>query len=159
MVVSGLSTRGDAIALVRDREGLNYLDGCARLGIDPGERQERPSPPLPQTEPPSPLWQRRGHIFIELSHACLQSPAGRDALRYLRQHRGLTMDTIARWRLGYNSTDGRSDNEQWGMRTQSGRVWLPAGIVIPGEPPGALRERAAVKRGTGRHCHPDRGRV
>ncbi len=129
---------GDAAGFLQQRHGIGYRDACRRLGVAPGSRSARPAAPVADASPPSVRWQWRGRMFVGLAHECLQSPAGQEAREYLHRERGLSDATISHWRLGLNPTSGAVDAEEWDVDTDNGRVWLPAGIVIPTELDGTL---------------------
>ena len=62
------------------------------------------------------------HAVIEECEAALWQPAGAKALAYLNK-RGLTDETLKRFRLGFNDQD----------RHVSGDYWIDRGITIPCE--------------------------
>jgi hypothetical protein len=99
-------------------------------------------PPLPprrvHDEPPAPAWQDRAAAAVDRAEALLWSPAGARALEYLRQDRGLTDDSIRRWRLGYVADDAFDPPGAWGLPAGTKRIWLPRGILIPSEVHGDL---------------------
>ena len=51
--------------------------------------------------------------------------------------RGISLETVKKFKLGYNSTDLFQENSAWGLPTEITKegkkrtVWLPSGIVIP----------------------------
>ncbi len=82
--------------------------------------------------PPEPTetWQKRGLAFLEYSQKQLWQTPG--AILYLREKRLLEDYTIRRFRLGYNPADLWDSPERWGFsKTDTKRVWLPKGYVIP----------------------------
>ena len=138
--------RGDVIEYVRWRDGVDFKTACERLGVVL-EREGRtaspaaaskpaPARPVPRAAPPNPAWQARARAFLEQAEHTLWSEAGRRALAYLREKRGLTDETIRRRRLGFHPQDAWEERETWGLApaVEGGkpkRVWLPRGIVIP----------------------------
>lgn len=129
---------GDAIDLIRARDGVDFKTACTTLGINldgSAQRQPTAAPTAPPAPKPSvqmstiegwyPAYEDEYQIaalrFIaECATNLQQSNRGR---AYLRQ-RGIT-DTIQRlYHLGYNM---RNQYQQWGSQ----QVYLPRGIVIP----------------------------
>jgi DNA primase len=99
---------GDAIQYLRDLHGLTYHEACARLGLPidwhpAPPRPHAPKPP-PLAVPPNPVWQAQARAVIERCEQILWTPAGAQALNYLRR-RGLQDDTIQTARLGYHPTE------------------------------------------------------
>lgn len=94
---------------------------------------ERPS------GPPCPAWQARARAVIVEAEARLWSPAGARALAWLTgPERGLTADTLRRWRLGYIAEDRREAAEAWGFPAGEVSVYIPRGILIPCEVAGVV---------------------
>lgn len=127
--------RGDAINLLRDFQGLNYIQACERLRLDPGQKVaiRREEKPLIADNPPS-VWMEKAAAFVEWCHAhLLQSETFLSALT----KRGLTLETIKAFKLGYNPTKLYRGRKDWGLDEEVGsngkprRIWLPAGITIP----------------------------
>jgi hypothetical protein len=89
------------------------------------------------------FWQAHALIFAAAAQKRLWSPAGRRALAYLQNERGLMPETILRWGLGWQPRDTWEPAALWGLDTRSPtatgtnppgrsrRIWCPAGIVIP----------------------------
>jgi len=88
---------------------------------------EPPSLADDAAEPP-PAWRERGERYVAEAEAVLWSDAGTCA-RQLLSERGLTDETMRRWRLGYQPSDAYEDPSLWGLEGK--RIWLPRGIVIP----------------------------
>jgi DNA primase len=93
------------------------------------------SPRFPFGEGPGERsWQSRALSFMHASASTLWTALGASALTWLRA-RGLTDDTLRRYRLGYNPQDTFEPLSEWGLPSpDDGKrhaVWLPRGIVIP----------------------------
>ena len=139
----------DAIAYVRQREGVGFAEACQRLGASPSELgMARPQPPrrwpalgcasrprpasaAPIAKTPAPLpelagdlepsaaWRVAGMRFLEDAEAALCSAEGERARAYLHG-RGLNDETLRVWRIGFQHEEGRRDPaERWGF---SGRT-------------------------------------
>src|SRR5262252_3350992 len=148
----------DAIAYVRQREGLGFAEACQRLGASPSElglarppsprrwsaaghaSRPRPASAAPITPAPAPelaedlepsaAWRASGMRFLEESEAALWSAEGERARAYLHG-RGLNDETLRVWQIGFQPQEGRRDPaERWGFpaRTASGQ---PAWVRIP----------------------------
>jgi hypothetical protein len=129
---------GDHFAFIQLVEGCDFKRAAAILADIVGRPTPHPRP-LPTTglviskkasaERPSATWQRAALAAVEAAEAYLWSnrPDARAALAYLRTARGLSDETIRRYRLGYNPAWCRTD---W--RKDDGKpAGLPPGIVIP----------------------------
>jgi hypothetical protein len=77
--------------------------------------------------PPPRLWRERGRAFVDW--ACAQLAESAEARSYL-VNRGLTLETAAHWRLGWNPSLWKRPAESWGLNGEDA-VWLHPGIVIP----------------------------
>lgn len=129
---------GDAITFLRELRNIPYKDACALLRIEPKISKSffivRSSPSFQQFKDPSFLWQAKASKFIEWSHQqLLKNPA---ALALLHQ-RGLTLDSIITYQLGFNPTTFYREFSDWGLEINpkqerpSRKLWLPMGITIP----------------------------
>jgi DNA primase len=152
----------DAIDYVRWRSGCSFVDACRELGVDLVSRDTRlpairtagsataaPNDSIRSISPtlaedaaePAAVWRERGERVVGQAEADLWSDAGAGARRWLNE-RGLTDDTIRRWRLGYQARDSYQEPAAWGLIGKlpmtAKRVWLPHGIVIPWYLDGAL---------------------
>lgn len=133
----------DAIDYVIWRSGCTFVEACRELGV---RLDDRPAAPITRTitraaiapEPPTladdaaePLaaWRERGEQYVAAAEAALWGYTGSRARQWLAE-RGLTDETIRRWRLGYQPTDAYEDPSAWGLDGGK-RIWLAHGIVIP----------------------------
>lgn len=132
---------GDAIQLLRDRDGLTYPEACQALQVDPRPSSNaRPCAPTRREWTPKPTatppdaWQEAAGRFIAECAANMTPDS--EGMAYALG-RGLTPDTVARLGIGWNPSDRFEDREAWGMAPEvnakgnAKRVWLPAGLVIP----------------------------
>lgn len=131
---------GDAIQFLRDRDGLSYPDACRALQVEPrpltgsGMQQKATSWEPRHRDMPSVLWQERAGRFVaECAARMLPDSEG---MSYAAS-RGLTPETVARLRIGWNDRDRYDDRGAWGLPQElkdngkPRRMWLPAGLVIP----------------------------
>jgi len=106
----GCHASGDVIRFVMETEKLRYSDAVVSLarkaGIpvryqDGGERAQSPEDSLADryTE----LYERTAAMF---HYILLERPEGKAALEYIRS-RGITMETIEKFKLGYSPADRR----------------------------------------------------
>jgi DNA primase len=130
----------DAIAYVMQRDGVGFLEAASRLDGAPvnSGRPARSVPvdpePEEEAEPPA-AWRAETEALVARCEAALWSPAGAWARGYLREWRGLTDDTIRRWRLGWRvDPRGRAtgvvlpwyvDGALWQVKTRRLRPDLP----------------------------------
>jgi DNA primase len=137
---------GDAISFLCQYHGLSYRDACAQLRIEPKKRNSSPLPrsvskPNVVNEPPS-AWSEKAVVFIDWCHAQLMKDPQSIALL---TKRGFTLESIKRFKLGFNSgektgryqKDFRRERDGWGLPTKSKEgeplkpLWLPIGLTIP----------------------------
>jgi len=128
---------GDAITFLRELYGLSYVDACSRLQIEP-KRRSMPSrstkSSLPIVNDPPQTWQKKAGVFVNWCHRQLMSSP--NALALFKQ-RGFTLETVLRFKLGYNPTAYFRDLQEWGLEPElkedgkPRKIWLPAGLVIP----------------------------
>jgi DNA primase len=148
----GLS--GDALDFVARFESVDVVEAARRLSPDairpPGRRRGPgggPPPPRPDesasapgvpAETPwrSPEWQAAADDLIRGAEARLWSPAGRDALGWLRR-RGLADHAIRRARLGF-SPEWHSTGPLDALADRDGPrpIKVARGVVIPWPAPG-----------------------
>ncbi len=126
---------GDAIILLRDLQGLTYPQACEKLKVDPGERKA-PRQDLIHliAENPPELWIEKATAFVKWCHTqLLQNDQFLSALT----KRGLTLETIKTFKLGYNSERLFRQRPEWGLSAEQKKngkprlIWIPPGIVIP----------------------------
>lgn len=132
------SKYGDAIKFIRELHGLSYKDACQKLKIEPKQRNERRRVVIKHTpqisKDPATLWCHNANSFVNLSHDRLMKNS--NALDSVKS-RGFSIDSIVRFKIGFNSQDIWTDREGWGLEKQikeDGTLkkhWLPSGIVIP----------------------------
>jgi hypothetical protein len=166
---------GDAIQFLRDYEGMSYAEACKRLGV----AVARSVPSLPRvprqpagqepftavpSESPEAVWQAKASTFTAWAHQHLL--AHPRWLEWLAA-RGLPLEAVQRYRLGYNPGDkGKTclirPRSSWGLPplepkpAKDGEApakpkttfWIPRGVVIPqlsADPDGPVR-RLRIRR-------------
>ena len=149
---------GDAIQYLRDYRELSFQSACQLLGKQP-KKSTRVQEPVrkvrtsfePQNEGPvGTAWKSKANEFV---HRCINNLYGEyqpgepaciwrresdDILKWLKNKRGLTNETIKNAGLGWNPRDYFPDRESWGLESaineKTGKpktLWLPKGLVIP----------------------------
>ena len=128
---------GDAITFLKELHGISYNEACEKLRIEPRKRGVTPAKKeikLPVVNDPSELWQKKALSFVDWSHhQLMKNPAALNLI----QKRGFTLDSIKRFKLGYNPLDLWREREEWGVQPEKKddgsikKLWLPAGITIP----------------------------
>jgi len=121
----------DVIAYVMKRDSVSFVDACAALGAtDDGPRilpRRAAAPaPLPADLEPAAEWRTSAQVVVEACETALWSAAGAKIRDYLHA-RGLTDETLRRWRVGYNAAD----------RSIAG-LWVQRGITLPWSAQGQL---------------------
>lgn len=130
---------GDAITFLREFHCLTYKNACARLSIEPKQRSnipivKREIKPLITDDPPE-LWKEKGLAFVEWCHAQLMSNEA--MLSFLQKTRGLSIESIKCFKIGFCPKDYFRERKDWGLNEQlkedgtPKKQWLPEGIVIP----------------------------
>ena len=125
---------GDAIELMKWRDGVGFREACERLGGIQRNTAKHSEVHLPETsDAPSDVWRSRAADFLAWSQTELWKHP--DALEHLYS-RGLRADTVLSAGLGFNPETLHDKGDRWGYT--SGRQWLPSGYVIPCEMGGEL---------------------
>lgn len=128
---------GDAVDLLRLRDGLDYKSACAALGIAPApkggklsplawQRRETPAAASPACNRlPSPTWQEQALIFLERARQSLGRPEARQEL----ERRGLTLQEAQALGLGWSLGEWH-ERAAWGL-PEGKRMRLARGLVVP----------------------------
>jgi len=118
---------GDSIQFLRDFEGKSFKDAKQSVGHDFDVFLEKMEiRDFCDRE----CWSKRAMRFIRDCHRMLQR--NQEALAII-QKRGITLDSINRYGLGWNGQARWEDPADWGFKIESKKVYLPAGIVIPSQ--------------------------
>lgn len=123
---------GDAVDLLRLRDGLSYRAACDALGVasapkdKPFAKQEKKSAAsLACDRLPSPAWQEQALIFLERARQSLGRP---EALQELKR-RGLTLQEAQALGLGWSLGEWH-ERTAWGL-PEGKRMRLARGLVVP----------------------------
>ena len=141
---------GDAVNYLMKRRGLSFRDACKYLQIDPGKMPERTIirswTPEPQKTAPGAAWQDKSEGFTLMCQQSLERNS--EAMAWLNDERGLSLETIKTARLGWNPVDVFQSREAWGLPSeisqktgQQKKLWIAAGLVIPLCPDAVVRLR------------------
>jgi DNA primase len=142
---------GDAIQFCCDFMRMNFRDACTKVNHSPilgGGLKRQPfrekfSPK--EMTMPSELWRQQGMAYLQkCHHYLLKYPHLLD----MEKQRGLTLQSIIDYKLGWNEKDIFEKKETWGMerKGESQLLCLPKGIVIP-----SFRDNELVRIKVRRH--------
>lgn len=124
--------KGDSIQFCRDFQGLSFFE--ARNKIHRESPQPTPKPKknisTEQSKSSPQIWQSKAKIFLTTSHQRLL--IDHTAIELI-QKRGLSLDTIKAYQLGWNPIKSFQQRAEWGLEEKQKQKWicLPTGIVIP----------------------------
>ncbi len=140
----GCGKSGDSIEFLR-LQGMSYPEACNVVGkelkpVNGGKMKSKFSIPKEKWTPisiegPKDSWQEKAGAFVDTAHSyLLRNP---NALAWLAEARGISLETVRTVRLGWNEKDTWIAREAWGLPTalkEDGtlkKLWLPGGLVIP----------------------------
>ena len=130
----GCGAHGDAIEYLRRAEGLSFVEAVERLAGEAGLALPEPDPEARQQLDGLERLQAVLEAAADWYRAQLAAPAGAKARHYLAE-RGLTPETIERFRLGF-APEGRSALKQALLgRGLSEALLIESGMLIA-PPPG-----------------------
>ena len=127
---------GDTMQFAMDYLGMTFIQAAlacdAQISANPPtklktELAKKKVPLSPRIESPPALWQKHAQQVVEKAHKNIWLQ--QDILILLCK-RGITDRVIREYKIGYYSQDMWLDKSQWGL-TDSGKLWIPQGIVIP----------------------------
>lgn len=128
----GCGAHGDAIEFVRRTEGASFVEAVEKLAAEAGM-------PVPAPDPVErERFEREAKLRDPLEEATrwfeaqLSGPAGGQARRYLAD-RGLTSETIARFRLGYAPAQRYALKEALTRKDISEATLIEVGLLRPGD--------------------------
>ncbi|MBI5583485.1 MAG: zinc-binding protein, partial [Deltaproteobacteria bacterium] len=136
----GCKRRGDGLKLLRELQGLTFLQAVDAWGLTPEDfprtgrpKEKRVWTPKEKNGVPA-EWSNMAEIFLEESEYRL---LGNPEIREWLQGRGLKFETIRAARLGWNPKDEFFTRTLWGLDPATNekgkpiRTYLKAGLIIP----------------------------
>lgn len=97
----------------------------------------------PVVEAPTLAWLNRAYAFVLESHERLFNQS--EGFEYAKS-RGLTKVTMWLHRLGWVCQDRWEPAASWGLDSQTGHVWIPAGLVIPSFQWAVVPQKIKIRR-------------
>lgn len=140
---------GDAIQFCRDFLGLSFQESCKKVGrqiteIAHFKNKNKKFTFHPETgKLPLKIWQQKSREFVDACHQRLL--VDREAQAIVRA-RGLSLESIQRFKIGWNPQTRWDRRQEWGLSTilkENGRerkVWLPQGVILPLIEDGVVRK-------------------
>lgn len=131
---------GDAIKFLIDFENLDFKQALDKLGMHPAELGIKDKKVPTGWQPsaasrPTDAWADHAKKFALWCHdRLLERSAELDWL----ESRGIDLDLVLKYRLGYNPTHAWRERPAWGLKHERKpdtgklkKLWLPRGLVIP----------------------------
>jgi DNA primase len=127
---------GDTISFAMKYLNNSKEEAYALVGLDIEKHEHYilPKKELPRLELPPKEWLENARVLVEESHLrLLEKP---NILAYL-EHRGLNLDAVKRFKLGWNNANLFLKYEDWGLKKEFKEngaekiLWIPEGLVIP----------------------------
>lgn len=120
---------GDEIQFCRDFLGMTFKEAIDQISEPGSNRGLFLDPPRIETSyVVSRSWQEKAEEFSESSHRRLL--IDREAIFFLKSKYGLTVDTIYRYRIGWNPEKRFQYRSEWGLDEPEKKLCLPRGPVI-----------------------------
>jgi DNA primase len=132
--------KGDAIQFARQFLNLSFQEAVRTVDATIQERTSFPllkqsyAPQITTLNEPSMHWTARATDYVERAHK--QLLLEKDVLRFLYS-RGLPIEIIRRYKLGWSSKDQFFSRTDWGLEEQYSpngklaKLWIPKGLLIP----------------------------
>ncbi len=138
---------GDVIQYLEDYRKMKFKEACQYVGKEissftpslSSKKTSRSHWAPRVTTAPTDLWQGRALGLVEASEHDLFHPYtfAQKMLGWLKETRGLSEETIKKYRLGLVPIDRFEGHEQWGLDPvlkEDGtpkKIWIPGGLTIP----------------------------
>lgn len=147
---------GDAIKYLIDHDGLQFKEALAHLGLSADILAKREKIPAG--------WQARGAASVSATWAehalkfvdwCHERLLERQVELGWLAARGITMEMVQKYRLGWNPTHAWREGSAWGIelgKKEDGKqkkLWLPRGLVIPCCADGGAVQRLRIRQPDG----------
>jgi hypothetical protein len=158
---------GDVIQFLMDFDNLCFRDAKKAAGLDASAyRSSCPRPPrtdeaggIRAARPREALDEWRDKA-TEFARKCHEKLLGHQAMLAWLDARGLPLDAVRRFHLGWNPGEGKNaclmrPRAAWGLPDAppqkdgdkpKTRLWLPRGLVIPQQGPGGKVSRLRIRR-------------
>lgn len=97
-----------------------------------------------------PVWRQKAAALVEWAHQNLLK--NQAALTWLSVERGISLETVKRCKLGWNPAALFRSRGEWGLREELSKngkpkkVWIAAGLVIPGFNSGGVLSRVKIRQ-------------
>lgn len=155
----GCGKGGDAIQFLIDFQGLSFKEACSRLNLKMPDRDPRRAPrapvpgPAARKDPPAApadtrprtadqtLWLDHAERLVMWAHTELMKQDERRAEWQWLESRGITVEVVQKWCLGWNPGRAGKDlfrpRESWGLPPElkpdgtKKKLWIPIGLTIP----------------------------
>lgn len=145
---------GDAIKFLIDHRGMDFKAACAHLGLHPDILGPKTGKPAAGWQPqaansPADVWADHARKFVDWCHERLLER--KDEQAWLAE-RGIGLEMIAKYRLGYNPAHAWREGSAWGVTLDKKadgkmkKLWLPRGLVIPMINPDGRVHRLRVRQ-------------
>lgn len=130
------NSKGDIIQFAIEYLGCTFKEATELLGVDIKNNFctsifKTPYKPIQIPITISNIWQSKAEHFLETAHQTLLQ--NQPILDYLAQ-RGISTETVTRYKLGWSNQDYYYEKSEWGLTEQnnsSQKLWIPKGLVIP----------------------------
>lgn len=142
---------GDSIQFCIDYMGSTYLEAIACVG---GTKSCKERFPVrnnvlihDELRPPSTAWQNRAEQILSITQRALMIDWIAPGVLAWLSRRGISLDAVQQFRLGYCSSSVRDDCYRWGIEEKEERqhVFLPKGLVIPTFSPAGQCTRIKIR--------------
>lgn len=131
---------GDIFKFMMKKEGVDFKDALQRLAEKAGVTLERLQPERPEQREEN---ERLRNLLEDAAqfyrHQLLNTPAGKSSLTYLLEKRGLTMQTIETWGLGYAPQGYENALKHFTAKGYSEQDQIDAGLLSIIEDEGQAR--------------------
>jgi len=124
----------DVIDYKMQHDHLDFVAALSALsGDQPGQLSRQEKKEAPEIKIDQDQWIRAARLFVDDCQKRLwDDPESAPGLDHLLG-RGLTIDTLVAWRIGWNKVDRWGDPQAWGLPANEKPIFLPRGITIPCE--------------------------
>ncbi len=140
----GCGAHGDVIGFMMQHDNLSFIEAVESLAALAGMQVPKASSEDREKSDREKSLYALMDETARFMQRCLHEPAGREALRYIRD-RGVSVETIAAFRVGYAPEDGRSLRSFLLAKGFTDNQMIEAGVFRPskhgGEPFFFFRER------------------